>query len=136
MRLLSYILILSINPLAGCVPYPDQQTPHLSGRVVDVVTQEPISAALVTYDEYPKHSATTSTDGSFVLPAVKKWQLLAPFLDHINYATLVVTAPNFSPYKERIGTWNGREETKIISLKAAQPSGEAGLPQKRGSPLP
>ena len=134
MRLLSYILILSVASLAGCVPYPDQQTSHLSGKIVDVVTQEPIAGALVTYEEYPKHTATTSTNGSFELPAVKKWQLRAPFFDHIKYATLVVTAPKYSPYKERVEAWNGREETILIGLKTAQPGVQEGLPKSAAAP--
>jgi hypothetical protein len=134
MRLLSCILILTVAPLAGCVPYPDQQTPQLTGKVVDVVTQEPIAGALVAYEEYPKHTATTSTDGSFILPAVKKWQLRAPLFDHINYATLVVSAPKYSPYKERVEAWNGREETRLFGLKAAQPGVQEGLPKSAAAP--
>ena len=98
------------------------------------MTQELIAGALVTYDEYPKHTATTSTNGSFELPAVKKWQLRAPFFDHINYATLVVTAPKYSPYKERVEAWNGRKETRLIGLKTAQPGVQEGL-RKSAQPL-
>lgn len=127
-------LILAVATLAGCVPYPDQQTSQLSGKVVDAVTQEPIAGAMLTYQEFPECVAKTLPDGSFELPAVKKWRLRAPFFDHINEATLVVTAPNYSSYTENVEAWNGRRETRIIGLKAAQQGVPADGTRPAGEP--
>ena len=56
--------------VSGCVPYHNkmEQSPALTGRVLDVQTKQPVSGAVVALVEHPETCATTTKDGTFLLP--------------------------------------------------------------------
>ena len=89
--------------LGGCVPYPLQETPRLTGQVADAVTKQPVVDARLHYEEFPERVIATGSDGQFEFPAISKWQLvpIGP-LDRFGARTLVVHALGYQPASRRV----------------------------------
>src|SRR5689334_18354485 len=61
------VLVILIN-CTGCVPWRLQETPHVTGAVLDAQTQQPLAAATLHYQRYPRRVVRTSMNGEFDFP--------------------------------------------------------------------
>jgi hypothetical protein len=80
MRTLQSILFAAFvsSFFTGCViPWPHRsvRSPEASGRVIDVVSHQPVSGAQVFAEGRPETTITTDRSGSFHLPARRNFHL-------------------------------------------------------------
>jgi hypothetical protein len=61
------ILILVLMTLTGCIPLPhtSERFPAMRGHIVDAVTGQPISGAVVAVHDHPNTIAKTDASGAF-----------------------------------------------------------------------
>jgi hypothetical protein len=103
---LSILLICS-----GCIPFPDNGTPHLSGSVVDSTTKHPIANARLHYAEFPKHDVYTGFDGRYDFPSIRYWKSDFLFVDSDgppHRSILTVEAPMYFPINVELDAWPDR----------------------------
>src|SRR2546423_1512016 len=71
MHIYRLMLFLVLGTLSGCVPLPFPHTserfPGMQGHVVDGMTQQPISGAVVAVHDHPSTTAKTDNNGAFRL---------------------------------------------------------------------
>jgi hypothetical protein len=91
------VLILAIAFVGtGCIPYYLQETPRVTGRVINAADQGPVEHARLHYTMFPKEIVIASADGTFDFRAIHRWQLvpLGP-LDRFYDLHLLVEAPGY-----------------------------------------
>jgi hypothetical protein len=74
------IFVLGALALSGCltIPHFNHRSPEISGRVVDLVTAQPISDARVEFVEFPGFAVISDDKGEFHISATYKPELLVP----------------------------------------------------------
>lgn len=102
------LLILTLS-LASCIPYPVQETPHVSGVVVDAATKRPISGARVMFDRHQQTPVLTDSRGRFDIPVITRVELmpLAPYNRFGEDRYLIIDAPGYAPLRAKANTWRG-----------------------------
>ena len=89
---------------AGCIPYRLQETPRVTGTVLNAVDHKPVSNARLHYLSFPKKVVIASTDGAVDFPAIYRWQLVS-FWDRFYYLHLVTEVPGYrsEEFKFQVG---------------------------------
>jgi len=90
-------LLLAVTVFGlGCIPYHIQETPRVTGRVLNAVDQTPVGGAKLQYTTFPKESVIASADGTFDFPPIYKWELafIMPG-DPLYRLHLLVEAPGY-----------------------------------------
>jgi hypothetical protein len=102
-------MILASLGLSGCIPYPVQETPHVSGTVIDAAMKRAIAGARVSFDKYQQQPALTDSRGRFDIPAISKVELmpLAPYDRFGEDRYLVIDAPGYKSLRVKANTWKG-----------------------------
>ena len=116
---ISIVIFGAAALLNGCVPWRVQETPHLSGVVVDANSKSPIVGAKLHFQEFPEHAVVTNQGGQYDLPLIKKWRLmpLAP-VDRFGHTTLVVEATGFETATMQVAIHTAAQaQTSDIELK-------------------
>jgi len=101
--------------LGGCIPLRLQETPPVSGIVVDASGGRPISGVRVYFLSSPECAAVTAADGRFSLAATSRWHLV-PLLgvaDRFDRARLVAEARGFEPDARQYAHHADRREERI-----------------------
>src|SRR4051794_41045470 len=111
------ILFAVLTGCSGCIPWHLQETPHVTGGVLDAQTQQPLVGARLYYERYPKHVVETSTDGQFDFPAISTWQLvpLGPY-DRFYSQHLIAEASGYESAQRDFGLW-GEATNQIFLLR-------------------
>ena len=101
--------------VSGCVPFPLQQTPLVSGHVVEASSGKPVSGAQLYYKEHPGQVIASAADGSFTFPSTSKWQLvpLGPY-DRFGYNTLLIEAQGYQSSSKRVPIY--AEEPYVVEV--------------------
>jgi hypothetical protein len=104
----SLLLVLAAS-LSGCIPYPIQETPHVSGVVVDANTRRPITGAKASFDKYQQKPAFTDGGGRFDISAISTIKImpLAPYDFSAQDLYLTIDAPGYRPLRVKANTWRG-----------------------------
>ena len=97
-RKLSKILVATLGAgcLVACAPWPYEMIPPIHGLVVDAASRAPIAGAAVRIQEFPETAVRSSTDGSFSIAAVRKWQVIAIGTDMRTGFRLAADAPGYA----------------------------------------
>ena len=106
MRVVLSFLTLS---LAGCIPYPVQETPHVSGIVVDAATKRPVAGAHVMWDRYQETPVFTDGLGRFDIPVINQVEMifLGPYDRFGEDRYLIIDAARYSTLRVKANTWRG-----------------------------
>jgi len=106
MPLVRTAALLPILMCSGCIPYHLQETPTVTGSVMDAATRQPIAGAKLHYEKYPDRVVLTSNDGVFAFPAIRKWQLvpLGPY-DRFDKLHLRVDAVGYRTGEVELPPW-------------------------------
>ena len=109
------LLLSSVATFSGCFPYPVQETPHVSGTVVDAATQHPVAGAHVYFEHYQEQPAITERDGHFDIASISRVEMmpLAP-LDRGGDRYLIVEAAGYQPRRLKANIWRGPSNEKIV----------------------
>jgi hypothetical protein len=67
MRIYCLTSFVALAALTGCVPFPhtSERFPAMRGHVVDAVTGQPLSGAVVAVHDHPSTMAKTDASGAF-----------------------------------------------------------------------
>ena len=111
-----YALALMAVVLCGCVPYPLQTTPQVTGRVADATTKQPVAGARIQYEKYPELDATTDADGRFDFASTSKWRMvpLGP-LDRPD-PNVRIEAPGYQPAVSHVPIYP-RKEPYVLDVQ-------------------
>ena len=80
-------------------------TPPASGRVIDAMTQEPITGAMVGFRNHDRKTSTTTQDGSFQVESDHIWAFspLIPWEFTPRGGVFFVEAPGYSLFETNVG---------------------------------
>lgn len=119
------LVCCSFDLLTGCAPLPVQETPRITGVVINAKTQLPVPGTNVSYESFPQAAAVTSERGEFEIDAVKRWQVVVLGTDHKPIQLLNVAAQGYKA-KQVVVYLGGVTEYSIhlepIAMQAPNPS--------------
>src|SRR6266699_738111 len=92
------LLALALAQAAGCIPLRVEDTPRVQGLVLDAATNRPVQGARVYFEDFPAHATISGADGSFTLPAVRRWHAvpLVGVMDRFDLMRLSVESPHYA----------------------------------------
>jgi hypothetical protein len=107
MRAIPFICLLIF--CQGCFVYHYTTTPPLSGYVRDVATKQPITGAIVGFQEHDSIATKTSSDGVFHLKPDHAWSFcwIMPGEFWSEGGIFFVQAVGYEPLKMQIWTHHG-----------------------------
>jgi mono/diheme cytochrome c family protein len=118
-----FILALAIG-CGGCIPWQFSQTAHVTGRVLDLVTEQPVPDAKIYDKRYPRQSVTTSWAGTFDFPAINGWgttYLMVPGPDITRQTNFVIEAAGYHTLQMSV-PHTGEDTDELIYLKPLLPA--------------
>jgi hypothetical protein len=114
-RFLSTAALLLLLLLSGCFPALMVETPSIAGSVRSSATGLPLAGVTITYVDFPKVVALTQDDGTFTLPAIRRWEVAVIGTDHQPVRLLTL---NVAGYKaSQVGIYVGGTERYAFVLE-------------------
>ena len=93
----------------GCIVWPYNDTPAVSGTVIEAVTSQPVSNAKVGFRKHQRIDTRTALDGSFHLSASHKWRpcFILPAELGWSSGAFFVEAPGYIPCERAVDSREG-----------------------------